>query len=185
MNQVIEMMKRRRSVRSYEATSIAREELNEIISVGNLAPTAFNRQSWRFVVIENADLKRKLSETAIPKYMKWFKRAKGEGKAMRKKIDAQATDPVYYSAPVIVFVIGKGHRESCAMVCQNMMLAACSYEIGSCWASFGRLGMSDTEIKKVLDIKIGERAYGPILFGFPKGGFPEMPPKKDPIVTWA
>lgn len=127
MNQVIEVIKKRRSVRSYESKPIAREMLTEIISVGNLAPTGFNRQQWRFVVIENEDLRLKLSKAAMPKYRKWFKRARGEGKEMRKKIDAQVTDPVYYSAPVIIFVMGKGERESCAMVCQNMMLAACSY----------------------------------------------------------
>ena len=70
------------------------------------------------------------------------------------------------------------------MVCQNIMLAAYSFGIGSCWVGFGQMALEDDEVKEALEIKENERVFGPILLGYPKGGFPEAPKKKAPVVKW-
>jgi nitroreductase len=51
-------------------------------------------------------------------------------------------DPIYYSAPVILFVIGPADNPnpiSCGLACENIMLAAYSLGIGSCWVGFGSM----------------------------------------------
>ena len=108
-------------------------------------------------------------------------------KEMRKERDTEMGDPVYYEAPVIIFVIGSPSITTdmdSPMVCQNMMLAARSFGIGSCWVYFGQLVLDDPEVQKALELKQDEKVYGPILFGYPKDGFPKSPDKKAPIIKW-
>lgn len=184
MNGIIETIMARRSVRSYEPRPIPREVMREIIAAGNAAPSGCNAQEWRFVVIEDEAFRKKMADLAVPVYKKWMASASKELKEMRDEIDAVTQDPIYYSAPAIVFVIGKGMTADldCPMVCQNMMLAARSLGVGSCWVYFGQFALADKGVKGALELKEGEKVFGPILFGYPKGGFPEAPPKKAPIV---
>ena len=66
MNQVIDAIKKRRSVRSYETTPVSADIINMIIEAGNQAPSAMNSQPWRFVVVEEKEAKKKLLKAALP-----------------------------------------------------------------------------------------------------------------------
>lgn len=61
---VTEAAEARRSIRKYESTPIPREALEEILRVTSLAPSPWNIQPWRFVVVEDAAMKSKLQEAA-------------------------------------------------------------------------------------------------------------------------
>lgn len=54
----------RRSIRTFEPTPIPREHMQEILRVTGLAPSPWNLQPWRFVVVEDAETKAKLQEAA-------------------------------------------------------------------------------------------------------------------------
>jgi len=61
----IEAIRARRSVKHYDANhSMTAEEVKEILSLAILSPTAFNIQNWRFVVVEDPDLRRKIREVS-------------------------------------------------------------------------------------------------------------------------
>jgi nitroreductase len=188
MNEVIETIKKRRSVRAYDTKAIPRDILNTIIEAGNEAPSAMNSQPWRFVVVEDKDAKRKLLAAALPqakKITEMVKDADPERYEAIKKRYAELPDPVYYSAPTIVFVIGNGMyaEHSCPLACENMMLAAHSLGLGSCWVGFGAMVTEDPEVRSLLELKEGDSIFGPILFGYPKA-HPPRPPKKDPKIKW-
>jgi nitroreductase len=99
-------------------------------------------------------------------------------------------DMIYYSAPVIVFVIGPADDPnpiSCALACENIMLAACSLGLGSCYVAFGSMVKNNAEIVKALELKDNERIYGPIVLGYPR----DMPAaralrwkKMAPVIKW-
>ncbi|MBN1384551.1 MAG: nitroreductase family protein [Elusimicrobia bacterium] len=186
MNQTIETIMNRRSVRSYTVKSIPKEIIRTLIDAGNAAPSGCNAQNWRFVVVESRDFKDKLLSLALPRYKKWMENAPEGLINMRKDIDSACSDPIYYNAPVIVFVIGSGMTSDpdSSMVCENIMLAARSLDIGSCWVYFGQLPIDNQEIRNELELQKDEKVYGPILLGYPKEGFPEPPPKKEAIVKW-
>jgi len=187
MNPVLETIHTRRSVRSYERQLIPKDVLRRIIDAGNNAPSGNNAQGWRFVVIENQTMREKLAALALPRYKAWMEKAPQTLKDKRADIDRETSDPVYYSAPVIIFVINSGITSDMdtPMACQNIMLAARSYGIGSCWVFFGQLPVDDPGIREILELKAGEKIYGPIALGYPKGGFPEAPEKKESIIKWA
>ncbi len=188
MNNVIEAILKRRSVRDFESSPLSKKDVSAIIDAGNAAPSGCNAQGWRFVVVQDKAFLKKLANLALGRYKKWMdKNASPELKEMRKDRDNSTDDPVYYHAPLVVFVVGSHGMTrdmDTPMVCQNMMLAARSLGIGSCWVFFGQLVLDDPEVRNVLELKEGEKVYGPILFGYPKAGFPESPPKKEPMIKW-
>lgn len=178
MNPVIEAIKNRRSVRAYESKPVPKDIIDNIIEAGNQAPfTSITRsQPWRFVVVENTEFKQKLFQTAFPfwknsidgmkeKYPELYKMATCLYDAMD-----EPKDVIYYNAPVIIFVIGPatGGAISCALACENMMIAAQSLGLGSCYVGFGAMVKGNPEIVKALELKDNEQIYGPILLGYPK-----------------
>ncbi|MBI5698732.1 nitroreductase family protein [Candidatus Saganbacteria bacterium] len=186
MNQTLENILGRRSVRAFEDKPIPAEIIGQLISAGNAAPSGGNGQPWRFVVIKNKECREQFAKLALPLYKAWLEKSPASMKEMRKSIDSSTDDPVYYRAPAIVFVIGKGPTADmdCSLACENMMVAARSFEIGSCWVYFGQLIIEVPEIRQLLELAEGEKVYGPMVFGYPLGGFPKSPPKKEPIVTY-
>ena len=193
MNPVIEAINKRRSVRAYESKPIPRDIINTIIEAGNQAPSTMGMvkvdagikisepelllrfQPWRFVVVEDAEFKQKLVETALPIWKKFIEGTKEMDPELYEKVMTlyealpEPKDLVYYSAPVIIFVIGPiSNAVSCSLACENIMLAATSLGLGSCYTGFGMMVKGNAEIVQALELTEWERIYGPILLGYPK-----------------
>ncbi len=186
MNQTIETILSRRSIRAYAQRQIPRGDLEKILECGDAGPSGANNRGWRFVVVQDASFREKLVEKALPLYRKWLEKMPQSFIEMRREFDSRP-DPVYYGAPTIVFVIGKSMTADfdCSIVCQNVMLAARSLEIGSCWVYIGQLVLQDPEIKKVMGVAEGEKVYGPILLGYPADSrFPPRPVNPRSPVVW-
>jgi nitroreductase len=189
MNQLIEVIKSRRSIRSYESKPIPRDILLALIDAANHAPSGMNAQPWRFVIVEDAGFKKKLLATAVPNAKQYLESQVKPINPARYELILrryeELEDPIYYGAPAMVFVIGTGAHsaESCPLACENMMLAAQSLGIGSCWVKFGSLITDNPEIVAGLELRPDETIYGPILLGYPKE-IPKPPVKRDPVIKW-
>lgn len=188
MNEVLRAIRERRSVRSYKPEKISKQLIEAIIDAGNNAPSGMNSQPWRFIVVEDKALHKKLLETASPnakKRLEGIKQSDPERYQLIMKRYEELEDPVYYSAAAIIFVIGKGpHADlSCPLACQNMMLAAYSLGLGSCWVAFGSLITDNEEIVEPFGLKEDEKIFGPIVIGYPQG-MTESPAKRPPEIKW-
>ncbi len=188
MDPVLEAIKKRRSVRSYETRPVPKDILNTIIEAGNQAPSAMNSQPWRFVVVEDDEVKNTLLKAALPNAKKILGMVKETDPSRYDQIMERYNklkDPIYYSAPAVIFVIGHGRYadHSCPLACENIMLAAYSLGLGTCWVGFGSMVTEDAEIRKTLDLKEDEKIFGPIVLGYPDG-YPEPPAKKQPEIKW-
>jgi nitroreductase len=181
-NPVIEAINKRRSVRGYEPKPVPRDVINTIIEAGNQAPSTMGMmkgvlrfQPWRFVVVEDPEFRQKLVQTALPVWKKMTEGMKEMDPEIYEKVMMlyeampEPKDMVYHSAPVILFVIGPaGNAVSCALACENIMLAATSLGLGSCYVGFGAMVKGDADVVQALELTEGERIYGPILLGYPK-----------------
>jgi nitroreductase len=132
-------------------------------------------QPWRFVVVEDPAFRQKLLDTTLPIWKNFMENMKEMDPELYKNVMTlyeampEPKDLVYYSAPVILFVIGPiANAVSCALACENIMIAATALGLGSCYVGFGAMVKGNSEIVKALELTDGERIYGPILLGYPK-----------------
>jgi nitroreductase len=190
MNAVIENIKKRHSVRLFEKKPVPKNIIKAIIEAGNMAPSTgatkeveeggkkkniIDYQPWRFVVVENKEFKEKLFQTIEPirsNFYEGLKKPVPEMYEQAIKLSEAMDEPkdlIFYSAPVIIYVIGPSSNSiGCAMVCENIMLAAVSLGLGSCYVGFGAMVKGNDEVIKTLDLSNKERIYGPIVIGYPK-----------------
>ncbi|GAB4389560.1 MAG: nitroreductase [Thermodesulfovibrionales bacterium] len=188
MNPVIDAIRKRRSVRSFAQVHIPRDIMEVILEAGNQAPSAMNSQPWRFVVVEDRRLRKKLIKAARPYALKFVESLKDTDpekyEALRKRQE-EADDPIFYSAPAIIFVIGRGHYAdaSCPLACENIMLAAHSLGLGTCWIGLGAMVADDPEVREALEMGADEKIFGPIAVGTPEE-YPEPPAKRPPDIKW-
>lgn len=202
MNVVIEAINNRCSTRAYEPKPVPKDTLKKIIEAGNQAPfTSVTRsQPWRFVVVEKPEFKQKLLQTTLPFWKNaigGMKDAQPELYKMAMSIYEAMDDPkdvIYYNAPAIIFVIGPNNNAvSCALACENIMIAAQSLGLGSCYSGFGAIVKGNPDVVKALELKDDEAVYGPVLLGYPKAKPSERlvkalagiaPNKKGAVTKW-
>ncbi|HEY9594519.1 MAG TPA: nitroreductase family protein, partial [Spirochaetia bacterium] len=55
----------RRSIRAFTAQPLEKEQVERILEAGRLAPSAKNRQEWRFIVVQKKEVRQKLMEAAF------------------------------------------------------------------------------------------------------------------------
>ena len=178
---LINLIKSRRSIRSFEEKPVDKELLEEIIQAGRFAPSAKNRQPWKFIVITNRDFIDSLSIEVKNQMKKMLKRRffyQFFLKSLRKKKTLQffaavafsEKDSIFHKAPALVFVISKKgmfNDESCACCAQNMMLAADSLELGGCWIGFAHVLNVNKKMVGKLRIPKGYHIAAALIFGYP------------------
>lgn len=140
MNEVINTILHRRSVRKYQPKQITDEELDMILTAGEYAPCAGGRQSPVFVVCQDAALNRELGEInlgvlrAISDKRPGMK--PGENNAPKKLGLEPGRVSAFHDAPTVITVFAPkdwyNFTLDCAVAAENMMLAADALGIGSC-----------------------------------------------------
>ena len=135
MNTVIEAMLKRRSCRSYKSEQIKNSELDEILLAGTYAASGMGKQAAKIVAVqdrETIEILRKMNAGIL-----------GNPNA----------DP-FYGAPTVCVVLADPNvstwAEDGALVLGNLMLAASSLGIGSCWIHRAREEFDSPEGKALL-----------------------------------
>jgi nitroreductase len=189
MNVVIENIITRRSIRNYRREQISAEDLNAILMSGSYAPNGMGTQSWKFTAIQNPETIRKVNESlrqtllsipvvaeTHPYIVSLIEKAKEESANF------------LYNAPTFVIVShlkdnGNAMPDS-ALAIGNMMLAAHSLGIGSCWLNQlpGLTHMPIIrELLTELDIPENHIVYGSVVFGYQEDEPKPAEPRKDII----
>ena len=162
----LDIIRTRRSCRSYKQQQITDEQLNVVLEAGTYAPTSRGLQSPFIVAIQNKDLLKQLAE-------------------MNAEVMGATTNP-YYDAPtyILVFVpdgFANGVYDA-ALVLENMMLAAHAQGLGSCWIHREREMFATEkgkELMKQWDLPDGLIGIGALALGYPEGEPAPAKPRKD------
>lgn len=139
----------RRSIRRYLDRAVPLEILEKLLQAAIWAPSAHNRQPWRFCVVTSADAKQTLSQRM--------------GEQWRRELGADGADPALIerrvaishtrmtsAAALIIATVSMEEMDhypderrneaewtmavqSVALACQNLLLAAHYYGLGACW----------------------------------------------------
>jgi nitroreductase len=186
-NCVIENIKTRRSVREFADRDVSDEEIKTIIDAGIHAPSAFNSQPWFFVVIKNREMMTRISDHCKPRLLAQLQEATGESIEEMKKYLSMEEFDIFYDAPVLVIVLGNNADIAtdydCSLCAENMMLAAHSMGIGSCWIGSACFVQESAELLEELGITPDFRVVAPIVFGY-EVTVTEEPPKREAQVVW-
>jgi nitroreductase len=146
---VVEAIKTRKCVRNYLDKAIEEEKLLHILEAARLAPSAFNRQRWRFVIVRDRQTKGKLGKAAkIPPFVK--------------------------KAPIIIVACAK--TDSCmmrygqpcfpidvAIALDHITLAAVEYGLGTCWINT----FDENKVQEILGIPEEIRVIALMPLGYP------------------
>lgn len=188
MSETIEIIKSRRSVRSFQEKEVPEKLINRIIECACYAPSGMNAQPWRFIVVTNPEVREELRLKSIqyawPFILKAKKQHPERFEMIKKRFDT-LHDPIYYQAPVIIFIIGTGDYSeySCALAAQNLMLSAASLSLGSCWVAAGGVIQKDDKCRRLLGLKKDEKIIAPIIVGFEEGST-KAPKRKKTNIIW-
>jgi len=161
----------RRSVRKYKPDMVPEDVLERIIKAGTYAPTAMGKQSPIIIAVTNKEMRDKLSE-------------------MNAKILGTDSDP-FYGAPVVLIVLAeKGWPNRVydgSLVMGNLMLAAHSEGIGSCWIHRAREVFESEEGKEILKslgIEGDYEGIGHCILGYADGEAPKAKDRKSDYVYY-
>ncbi len=176
MNDVLNAIKNRRSVRKYKPDQISQEELDLILEAGMYAPSYGNQQPWHFTVIQNQNLLEHIDRTIREEIAE----ARIESfRSLRANPDFRAT----YGAPTLVVVSGRKDgsdwRVDCSAAIQNMLLAAESLNIGSVWLGFMTFYFERKEEVEKLGIPEGYEPFYGVLLGYRADDQPAFAPKRN------
>jgi len=184
MNETLKNIRNRRSTRAFLPEQINGAHLTEIIDAGIYAPSANNQQPWHFTVIQRKDIIDRLS-IAFKEIAR-----KSDNEYVRRFADNEKFH-VFYNAPTVVLVSGDINSQSaavdCAVALENIILAAESLEIGSCWVGLISILLNSEEgieFVKELEIPEGFKQIHSVCLGYKKIEVTNAPKRKQNNVNY-
>jgi len=175
----------RRSVREFTAEPISDHELDMILEAARQAPSGENAQPWRFIVVKDETLRRKMgaiagggsgrrftAEFVTKKMQERFSNLQDEAKkkAAFEKLTSGNVSAFMAEAPVNIVVCGKKdvwdtpYDTSAAI--ENMLLMVTGLGLGACWVIAPCIDIRDEErMKDLLGIPEGYKAISVISVG--------------------
>lgn len=142
-------IKGRRSVRSYKDRTVETDKIEKILEAGRLSPSANNRQEWKFIVVKNAETKKKLARAA-----------------QNQSFIGQAPVVLVACATESKAVMLCGHPTyavDVSIAFAYMLLQAYELGLGTCWIGAFR----EEEVKSVLGIPKQVRVVALSPLGYP------------------
>jgi nitroreductase/Pyruvate/2-oxoacid:ferredoxin oxidoreductase delta subunit len=209
---VEEVIYKRRSNRIFSKRPVADEMVRRVIEAGRFAPSHGNNEPWSFIIINDREEMDKIAEMMDPLY-RFLARFYFSGKTnpiTRKllafssffvppMLDQRAITggaaivkpkDVFLGAPCLVYLLGDKRGINNMYVdigiCgQNMILAAHSLGLVTCWMSFAGVGAKVLPwVKRYLGIKWPYVPVTAMVMGYPRVNADSMVKRELPRITW-
>jgi nitroreductase len=146
---VMDAIKTRKSVRAYMDRPVEEAKVNQILEAGRLAPSASNRQEWRFVIVRELERRKNLAQIAG-----------------RQDFIAEAPVVIVACADTDGHVMPCGHASyliDVAIALDHMTLAAVELGLGTCWIG----DFDESKVKDLLGIPEKIRVVELMPLGYP------------------
>lgn len=166
MNETLNTIYTRRSVKSYKPDMPPQELIDEVIRAGTCAPTGMNRQSPIIIAVTDKAVRDRLSR-------------------LNAEVMGGSGDP-FYGAPVVLIVLADKTQPTYlydgSLVMGNLLLAANSVGLGGCWIHRAKEEFQTEqgrELLRTLGIKDDYEGIGHCILGYPAGEYPAEKPRKE------
>ena len=170
MNETLDNLKTRRSIRSFLPKQVEKDLLDLVLEAGTYAPTGGGKQTPVIVAVQDEATVRQLSR-------------------MNAAVNGNKNDP-YYGAPTVLVVLAERSRGTYlldgAAVITTLLNAAHAVGLGSCWIHRAK-EMFESDAGKALLREWGmEGDYegiGQVILGYPAASAPEPAPRKENYIV--
>jgi nitroreductase len=142
---LLDVILRRRSIRRYENKDISEEVLQQILETGRQAPSAANRQPIHFVIVNDHDTLKILCDTLFSRFVKYAPLA------------------IVGCADIKSLLTGKWAIVDTTIAMQNMVIAAWTLGVGSCWIG----ACNEEKVKGLLKIPDKWKVVALVTLGYP------------------
>jgi len=142
---LLDLILSRRSIRDYQKREIPKDVLQKILEAGRQSPSAANRQPIHFVVVNDPEIRKNLCDKLINRFVKY------------------APVAVVGFADTKSLLTGKWAIVDTTIAMQNMVIAALTFGIGSCWVG----ACNEKELKALLKVPDKWKFVGLITLGYP------------------
>jgi|WetSurSiteA1Bulk_404760.scaffolds.fasta_scaffold103701_2 nitroreductase len=146
---VFSAISHRRSIRSYKNAVVEEEKLKKVLDAARLAPSASNRQEWKFIVVRGSEKRAQLAA------MTYGQRFVGEAPVIIVACATEGKSIMTCGQPT--------HTVDVSIACSFMILAACDQGLGTCWLGT----FNEGEVKKLLGIPGHMRVVTMTPLGYP------------------
>jgi nitroreductase len=147
MNDVLNLLKSRRSIRKYKKQPVEEEKIEKCLEAARWAPSASNRQPWEFIIVKNENTRKKLSN--VHPYGKFV-----------------ADSPVVFIPLSNPILHDKYHLSDTALATLQYMIQAHSLGLGTCWAGVYKTSF-EQDIKEMLGVPNYLHVVGLVATGYP------------------
>ena len=142
---LLDLILSRRSIRDYQEKEMPENVLQKILEAGRQAPSAANRQPIHFVVVNDPEIRKDLCDKLINRFVKY------------------APVAVIGFADTKSLLTGKWAVVDTTIAIQNMVIAALTFGIGSCWVG----ACNEKELKTLLKVPDKWKFVGLVTLGYP------------------
>jgi nitroreductase/NAD-dependent dihydropyrimidine dehydrogenase PreA subunit len=181
---VSQLLKGRRSIRSYDKQPVPHNNINNILDVCCWAPSARNEQPVHWLIIENSAEVNKLAGIVVD----WL-RDQDKYKGMVECWD-NGRDMVLRGAPHLAVVHANTNKSKpmvdCTIALSYFDLAAFSDGIGCCWAGIlmSAAAAGYKPLLESLNLPDKHELYGAMMFGYPRHPYHRVPLRDSLKVSW-
>ncbi len=208
---LMKLVRSRRSIRKYENKPVPREKIESILEAMRYAPSASNRQGRKYIVITDQNKIKELSKKVanmIAKTKKYFKLrylvipfTKG---VIRKRLlnpktkksmvmfleeTAKGRDLIFFHAPCVIILYAPKYSQmtgpDAGIAITHGMFAAQVLRLGTCWIGFAQEYLwRSKKTRKKLGIPKWCNVYGVMIVGYPTLKFERAPPRRQLKAQW-
>ncbi|MFI5154043.1 MAG: nitroreductase [Chitinophagales bacterium] len=178
LTETMEVINARRSVRKYKNRPVNRATIEQVINAGMMAPSAINKQPWKFYILTDKEMIRSFDKAIAKVALKDFSKSGVKGivqtaghllHAMQNFNLQAITDPIFHGAPVVIFITAPAKNEwaplDIGMCAQNIMLAAKSMGLDTCPVGLAKFVM-EVGLYSKLNIPASEKVLLAIILGY-------------------
>lgn len=173
-------LRSRRSTRCYQSKPVPRDQIRQLMDIARFAPTGGNSQGISYVVIDQQERLRQLTECTIA----WMEAAVAEGSPAAKNYAQYvsmyrnaANDSILRNAPALIVgtadeAFARG-RENTILSFAYVELFAPSIGLGTCWAGLLEAAFFSglSSLPALMKIPEGRQFTGALMVGYPKIAF--------------
>jgi nitroreductase len=170
VDQIMEVIKKRRSIRVYKNRPLSREIIDSLLQAAEYAPNARNLQQLEYKVITNQGLIKGISDKIV---------AGLKEENPQVQLSARAQSNLFYEAPLLIIITGPKENiwtySDAALAAENIMLYAASVDLGTCFIGNARHIDKDEELLRELHVPNDSKIAAAVVCGYPD----EEPAEKD------